>query len=58
MLATKLFGRHSAEHIGEHQASCGIPLAIPRINQHSILGKLTNERRGKEQGDDLHTNFL
>jgi hypothetical protein len=45
-----LRGRHSADQTGEHQASCGILPATPRINQHSPLGRLTSFP-GKKQNN-------
>jgi hypothetical protein len=39
-LAPNLFGIHSADQTGEHQASSSIPSATPGINQHRTLGRL------------------
>jgi hypothetical protein len=61
MPAPNLLRRHSAYQTGEHQASCGIPPAIPGINQHSALGRRSpipskNPNQNKTKNKELKTN--
>jgi hypothetical protein len=59
MTAPNLLGRQSADQTGENQASRSILPAIPGINQHSTLGRLTHtpaKKKNRTINKELKTN--